>query len=33
VTDIVIYHDPECDPSRNSLTPVGDAGIEPKTAS
>jgi len=33
VTDIIIYRNPECGPSRNTLTPVRDAGIEPKTAS
>lgn len=28
-TDIVIYHNPECDTSRNTLAMIRNAGIEP----
>ena len=28
-TDIVIYHNPECGPSRNTLAMIRNAGIEP----
>jgi arsenate reductase len=28
-TDIIIYHNPECDTSRNALAMIRNAGIEP----
>ena len=29
MTDIVIYHNPECGTSRNALAMIHNAGIEP----